>query len=68
MFIYICVILVGAHVWCESEESGTILFEAAASGNPDIISMLLDHGADPNKPLYGGHLPIHRVAYRGHVL
>ncbi|XP_059189093.1 dynein axonemal heavy chain 12 [Centropristis striata] len=57
----------GAHVWCESE-SGTILFEAAASGNPDIISMLLDHGADPNQPLYSGHLPIHRVAYHGHIL
>uniref|UniRef100_A0A3Q3M2J4 Ankyrin repeat and SOCS box containing 14b n=1 Tax=Labrus bergylta TaxID=56723 RepID=A0A3Q3M2J4_9LABR len=49
-------------------ESGTILFEAARSGNPDIISLLLDHGADPNRPLYGGHLPIHRVAYHGHIL
>ncbi|XP_056130666.1 dynein axonemal heavy chain 12 [Lampris incognitus] len=58
----------GAHVWYESEDSGTVLFEAAASGNPDIISLLLEHGADPNKPLYSGHLPIHRVAYRGHVL
>ncbi|XP_034552211.1 dynein heavy chain 12, axonemal [Notolabrus celidotus] len=57
----------GAHVWCESE-SGTILFEAAASGNPDIISLLLDYGADPNLPLYSGHLPIHRVAYHGHIL
>lgn len=58
---------VGAHVWCESE-SGTILFDAAASGNPDIISLLLDHGADPNVPLHSGHLPIHRVAYHGHIL
>uniref|UniRef100_A0A7N6FAQ2 SOCS box domain-containing protein n=1 Tax=Anabas testudineus TaxID=64144 RepID=A0A7N6FAQ2_ANATE len=49
-------------------ESGTILFEAAASGNPDIISLLLEHGADPNQPLYSGHLPIHRVAYHGHRL
>ncbi|TMS16120.1 Ankyrin repeat and SOCS box protein 14 [Larimichthys crocea] len=57
----------GAHVWCESE-SGTILFDAAASGNPDIISLLLDHGADPNVPLHSGHLPIHRVAYHGHIL
>ncbi|KAK2851544.1 hypothetical protein Q5P01_007820 [Channa striata] len=57
----------GAHVWWESE-SGTILFDAAASGNPDIISLLLEHGADPNQPLYSGHLPIHRVAYRGHRL
>lgn len=54
-------------MWCESE-SGTILFDAASSGNPDIISLLLEHGADPNLPLYSGHLPIHRVAYHGHVL
>lgn len=54
-------------MWCESE-SGTILFDAAASGNPDIIALLLDHGADPNQPLYSGHLPIHRVAYHGHIL
>ncbi|XP_068561366.1 dynein axonemal heavy chain 12 [Cebidichthys violaceus] len=57
----------GAHVCCESE-SGSVLFDAAASGNPDIISMLLDHGADPNRPLYSGHLPLHRVAYHGHIL
>ncbi|XP_029012098.1 dynein axonemal heavy chain 12 isoform X1 [Betta splendens] len=57
----------GAHVWCESE-SGTVLFEAAASGNPDIISLLLEHGADPNQPLYSGHLPIHRSSYHGHRL
>ncbi|XP_071374581.1 dynein axonemal heavy chain 12 [Centroberyx affinis] len=57
----------GAHVWCESE-SGTVLFEAAAAGNPDIISLLLEHGADPNLPLYSGHMPIHRVAYHGHIL
>ncbi|XP_070825290.1 dynein axonemal heavy chain 12 [Chaetodon trifascialis] len=57
----------GAHVWCESE-SGTVLFDAAASGNPDIIALLLDHGADPNVPLYSGHLPIHRAAYHGHIL
>ncbi|XP_061909697.1 dynein axonemal heavy chain 12 isoform X2 [Entelurus aequoreus] len=57
----------GANVECESE-SGTVLFDAAASGNPDIISLLLDHGADANVPLHSGHLPIHRVAYHGHIL
>ncbi|XP_033943416.1 dynein axonemal heavy chain 12 isoform X1 [Pseudochaenichthys georgianus] len=57
----------GANVCCESE-SGPVLFDAAASGNPDIISLLLDHGADPNQPLSSGHLPIHRVAYHGHIL
>ncbi|KAL3064425.1 hypothetical protein OYC64_000650 [Pagothenia borchgrevinki] len=57
----------GANVCCVSE-SGPVLFDAAASGNPDIISLLLDHGADPNQPLSSGHLPIHRVAYHGHIL
>ncbi|XP_068604001.1 dynein axonemal heavy chain 12 [Brachionichthys hirsutus] len=57
----------GAHVWCESE-AGSVMFDAAASGNPDVISLLLDHGADPNLPLYSGHLPIHRLAYHGHIL
>ncbi|XP_077435298.1 dynein axonemal heavy chain 12 [Vanacampus margaritifer] len=60
-------LLKGANVECESE-SGSILFDAAVSGNPDVISLLLDHGADANLPLYNGHLPIHRVAYHGHIL
>lgn len=49
-------------------ETGSVLFDAAESGNPDVISMLLDHGADPNLPIYSGHLPIHRTAYHGHIL
>ncbi|XP_037126110.1 ankyrin repeat and SOCS box protein 14 isoform X4 [Syngnathus acus] len=57
----------GANVECQSE-SGSILFDAAASGNPDVISLLLDHGADPNSPFYSGHLPIHHAAYHGHIL
>lgn len=53
----------------ESEsESGSVLFDAAESGNPDVISLLLVHGADPNLPIYSGHLPIHRAAYHGHIL
>ncbi|XP_019724165.1 dynein heavy chain 12, axonemal isoform X1 [Hippocampus comes] len=60
-------LLKGANVECESE-SGSILFEAATSGNPDVISLLLDHGADANLPSYSGHLPIHCAAYHGHIL
>ncbi|XP_059905818.1 dynein axonemal heavy chain 12 isoform X1 [Gadus macrocephalus] len=59
----------GAHVNYGSEsEFGTVLFDAAASGNPDIVSTLLDHGADANIALDSGHLPIHRTAYHGHIL
>ena len=49
-------------------EFGTVLFDAAASGNPDIVSTLLDHGADANIALDSGHLPLHRAAYHGHML
>ncbi|XP_062396654.1 dynein axonemal heavy chain 12 [Sardina pilchardus] len=58
----------GAKVSSRSANSGSILFEAAASGNPDVIAVLLDYGADPNVPIHTGHLPIHRVSYRGHIL
>ncbi|XP_051957883.1 dynein axonemal heavy chain 12 [Xyrauchen texanus] len=57
----------GANVESQAQDSATILFEASASGNPDVISLLLEHGADANVPKHTGHLPIHRVAHRGHV-
>uniref|UniRef100_A0A673M2Z9 Ankyrin repeat and SOCS box containing 14b n=1 Tax=Sinocyclocheilus rhinocerous TaxID=307959 RepID=A0A673M2Z9_9TELE len=46
----------------------SFIFDAAASGNPDIISLLLEYGADPNVPTHTGHLPIHRASYLGHLL
>ncbi|KAK3519072.1 hypothetical protein QTP70_016355, partial [Hemibagrus guttatus] len=60
----------GASIWpkLHSVESVSVLFDAAASGNPDIISLLLEYGADPNTHTHTGHLPIHRAAYRGHLL
>ncbi|KTG42927.1 hypothetical protein cypCar_00000503 [Cyprinus carpio] len=60
----------GASVWSKPQSPGSasVLFDAAASGNPDIISLLLEYGADPNVPTHTGHLPIHRAAYRGHLL
>ncbi|XP_036387765.1 dynein heavy chain 12, axonemal-like [Megalops cyprinoides] len=57
----------GADVESQASDSATILFEAAASGNAEVISLLLDYGADPNVPKHTGHLPIHRVAHRGHL-
>ncbi|XP_060766569.1 dynein axonemal heavy chain 12 isoform X2 [Neoarius graeffei] len=57
----------GADVHSQAQDWATILFEASASGNPDVISLLLEYGADANIPKHTGHLPIHRVAHRGHV-
>ncbi|KTG35932.1 hypothetical protein cypCar_00032830 [Cyprinus carpio] len=60
-------LVVGADVESQAQDCASILFEASASGNPDVISLLLEHGADANIPKHTGHLPIHRVAHRGHV-
>ncbi|XP_007251595.3 dynein axonemal heavy chain 12 [Astyanax mexicanus] len=57
----------GADVMSQAQDSATILFEASASGNSNVISLLLEYGADANIPKHTGHLPIHRVAHRGHV-
>ncbi|XP_077181605.1 ankyrin repeat and SOCS box protein 14 isoform X1 [Paroedura picta] len=58
----------GANVLSQASDSASILFEAAGGGNPDSVSLLLDYGADANVPKHSGHLPIHRAAYRGHLL
>ncbi|XP_036389747.1 dynein heavy chain 12, axonemal isoform X2 [Megalops cyprinoides] len=58
----------GAQVNAQAMDSASVLFEAAGSGNPDIIDLLLEYGADANMPNRTGHLPIHRVAHRGHLL
>ncbi|KAL1021573.1 hypothetical protein UPYG_G00015040 [Umbra pygmaea] len=52
----------------QSQTEGSLLFEAVASGNPDIVSLLLEYGADPNRPNHSGYLPIHCAAYHGHLL
>ncbi|XP_072276999.1 ankyrin repeat and SOCS box protein 14 isoform X2 [Pyxicephalus adspersus] len=58
----------GASVMAQASDSASVLFEAAAAGNPDAVSLLLEYGADANIPKHSGHLPIHRAAYRGHLL
>lgn len=69
-FLFFPLSFLGASIWpkLHSVESVSVLFEAAASGNPDIIALLLEYGADPNTPTHTCHLPIHRAAYRGHLL
>lgn len=52
----------------QASDSASILFEAAAAGNSDAVSLLLEYGADANIPKHSGHLPIHRAAYRGRLL
>ncbi|XP_063282954.1 ankyrin repeat and SOCS box protein 14 [Pelobates fuscus] len=61
-------ILKGSNVVAQASDSASILFEAASAGNPDSLSLLLEYGADANVPKHSGHLPIHRAAYRGHLL
>ena len=46
----------------------SVLMEAASSGNPGCVSLLLENGADPNLANAIGHLPIHRAAHYGHFL
>jgi ankyrin repeat protein len=40
----------------------TLLHEASAQGNPTLVKLLLDVGADPNDLDGGGHTPLYSVA------
>lgn len=44
-----------------------MLYEASSSGDPAVIGLLLEYGADANEAKHTGHMPIHRVAHRGHL-
>ncbi|XP_047440005.1 dynein axonemal heavy chain 12-like [Mugil cephalus] len=57
----------GADVLSQAYDEASILYEAATTGNPAIISLLLEYGADANVAKHTGHMPIHRVAHRGHL-
>ncbi|XP_043934698.1 ankyrin repeat and SOCS box protein 14 isoform X3 [Protopterus annectens] len=56
----------GADAKSQAADGASVMFEAAAGGNPDALTLLLDYGADANVSNHSGHLPIHRAAYRGH--
>lgn len=50
---------------CKGE---SVLMDAAGSGNPDCVNLLLENGASPNVASLTKHLPIHRAAFEGHYL
>ena len=45
----------------------TLLHIAARSGDAEVVSMLLEQGADPNAPDVGRFTPLHRAAENGHA-
>uniref|UniRef100_A0A672MGZ4 Uncharacterized protein n=1 Tax=Sinocyclocheilus grahami TaxID=75366 RepID=A0A672MGZ4_SINGR len=46
----------------------SVLMDAAVSGNPDCVELLIEHGASPNLASLTGNLPIHHAAYEGHYI
>lgn len=57
----------GADVFSQAQDEASILYEASSCGDPAVISLLLESGADANVAKLTGHLPLHRVAHRGHL-
>ncbi|KAK1900771.1 Ankyrin repeat and SOCS box protein 14 [Dissostichus eleginoides] len=53
----------GADVLSQAQDEASILYEASASGDPAVISLLLEYGADANVAKNMGHMPIHRAAH-----
>ncbi len=58
----------GGDVNAQAPNGDSVLYDAAGSGNPDCIELLLQHGADPNITNLSLQLPIHCAAYKGHYL
>nr|XP_019952510.1 PREDICTED: ankyrin repeat and SOCS box protein 14 [Paralichthys olivaceus] len=57
----------GADVLSQAQDEASVLYEASSAGDPAVISLLLEYGADANVAKLTGHMPIHRVAHRGHL-
>ncbi|KAL6112393.1 asb14 [Pungitius sinensis] len=57
----------GADVLSQARDEASILYEASSSGDPEVVGLLLEFGADANVAKQTGHLPLHRVAHRGHL-
>lgn len=45
---------------------GTALHWAAASGNKDMVAVLMERATDVNSPSYSGQTPLHVAAACGH--
>uniref|UniRef100_A0A672MH24 Ankyrin repeat and SOCS box containing 15 n=1 Tax=Sinocyclocheilus grahami TaxID=75366 RepID=A0A672MH24_SINGR len=58
----------GGDVNAQAPNGDSVLYDAAGSGNPDCIELLLQHGSDPNIANLSLQLPIHCAAYKGHYL
>ncbi|KAI4873595.1 hypothetical protein NFI96_030682 [Prochilodus magdalenae] len=58
----------GADVNAQAPNGDSVLYDAAGSGNPDCIDLLLQNGANPNIANLSSQLPIHRASYEGHYL
>lgn len=63
--VFVC--SAGADVLSQAQDEASVLYEATSAGDPAVISLLLEYGADANVSKHTGHLPIHRVAHRGHL-
>src|SRR5881628_379169 len=51
-----------------ADELGDRLFAAAQKGNPEVVRILLDHGADVNaKETLSGMTPVMFAAFKGHT-
>lgn len=57
----------GADALSQAQDDASVLYEASSSGEPAVIKLLLEYGADANEAKHTGHMPIHRVAHRGHL-
>jgi hypothetical protein len=58
--------LIKAGVWLdEMDEGETALHWAVSRQHPEIVTMLLDAGANPNVPDNDGYTPLHDVAEMG---
>lgn len=52
----------------QAPNGDSVLYDAAGSGDPDCLNILLQNGANPNVHNLSSQLPVHHAAYEGHHL